>query len=47
VRKDPWGNAYIYRAPGTLNVNGFDIVSTGKDGQEGNEYDVTNAPQAK
>lgn len=47
VRKDPWGNPYIYRAPGTFNPNGFDIVSTGKDGQEGNEDDVTNAPAAK
>ena len=47
VRKDPWGNDYIYRYPGSLNPNGFDIVSVGKDGAEGTEDDVNNAPAAK
>ena len=33
VPLDPWGKAYLYRAPGE---NGdFDIVSLGKDGQPG------------
>ncbi len=43
VPLDPWGRAYIYRAPG---VNGdFDITSYGKDGQpggSGDAADVTN-----
>lgn len=30
---DPWGNAYVYRAPGTKAE--YEIVSTGKDGQPG------------
>ena len=38
---DPWGNAYQYKYPGTHNVNGFDLFSTGADGREGND-DVTN-----
>jgi general secretion pathway protein G len=38
---DPWGNAYVYRYPGTHNQNGFDLFSTGPDGREGND-DITN-----
>ena len=33
VPVDPWGKAYIYRAPGQHGP--FDIVSLGSDGQEG------------
>lgn len=33
VPLDPWGKAYIYRAPGQHGP--FDIVSLGSDGQEG------------
>ncbi len=33
--KDPWGNAYVYRFPGTNNANGFDLLSLGPDGREG------------
>src|ERR1700677_176114 len=32
---DPWGNPYVYRAPGKN--GGFDIVSYGADGKEGGE----------
>ena len=32
---DPWGNPYIYRAPGQR--GDFDILSLGKDGQPGGE----------
>jgi len=35
--KDPWGNAYIYRFPGTMNANGFDLMSYGPDGREGTD----------
>jgi general secretion pathway protein G len=33
VPNDPWGHAYLYRAPGERAP--FDIVSLGSDGQEG------------
>lgn len=33
VPNDPWGNAYVYRAPGQHGT--YDIVSYGADGQEG------------
>ncbi|WP_024278364.1 type II secretion system major pseudopilin GspG [Xanthobacter sp. 126] len=42
VPADPWGKAYIYRAPGQHGP--FDIVSLGSDGQEGgtgNAADIT------
>ena len=35
LRNDPWGNAYVYRAPGEFGA--FDILSYGADGQEGGE----------
>jgi len=35
VPKDPWGNAYIYRAPGRS--GGYEILSLGADGREGGE----------
>lgn len=34
--KDPWGNAYVYAAPGK-NGRAFDIYSYGADGREGGE----------
>ncbi len=45
VPNDPWGNPYIYRAPGQRGP--FDIISYGSDGQEGGSgvaADVSNAP---
>ncbi|MFT3787658.1 MAG: type II secretion system major pseudopilin GspG [Tepidisphaeraceae bacterium] len=35
--KDPWGNEYQYKFPGTQNPSGFDLFSTGPDGREGND----------
>ena len=35
VPADPWGNAYVYRAPGRN--GGYEIVSFGADGREGGE----------
>lgn len=35
VRKDPWGNDYIYQAPGEHGE--YDLYSLGADGQEGGE----------
>ena len=37
VPLDPWGHAYQYVAPGTVNVNGYDLLSYGADGQSGGE----------
>ncbi len=39
VPKDPWGRDYIYLSPGE--VGPYDIVSLGRDGQEGGDsYDA-------
>ena len=35
IPADPWGNAYVYRAPGRN--GGYEIVSYGADGREGGE----------
>ena len=40
--KDPWGNPYSYKKPGTQNTTSYDLFSTGADGQEGTSDDVTN-----
>ncbi len=37
VPPDPWGNPYVYRAPGAKAE--YEIVSTGKDGQPGGTGD--------
>jgi hypothetical protein len=31
--RDPWGRDYVYRYPGTLNRNGYDLFSAGSDGR--------------
>jgi general secretion pathway protein G len=41
MRNDPWGNAYVYRYPGTNNPNGYDLASLGPDGREGGD-DINN-----
>ena len=42
VPKDPWGNLYVYGFPGTNNPEGYDLHSSGPDGEDGTEDDVTN-----
>lgn len=37
VPKDPWGNAYVYKFPGSHNTAGFDLYSLGPDGREGTD----------
>ncbi|MCX7047775.1 MAG: type II secretion system major pseudopilin GspG [Candidatus Sumerlaeota bacterium] len=39
--KDSWGNDFIYRSPGEHSQD-FDLVSPGKDGQEGTADDIVN-----
>ena len=38
---DPWGNPYVYIAPGVYNTD-YDLYSLGKDGVDGGDDDVTN-----
>ncbi|OGW80663.1 MAG: type II secretion system protein GspG [Omnitrophica bacterium RIFCSPLOWO2_12_FULL_44_17] len=40
--KDPWGNAYVYRYPGSQSDGMYDLLSAGSDGEEGTEDDITN-----
>jgi len=42
VPLDPWGNPYAYRSPGNMNATGYDLSSSGPDGREGTEDDITN-----
>lgn len=37
IPKDPWGNDYVYLAPGSH--DSFDIISFGSDGEEGGTND--------
>lgn len=39
---DPWNKPYIYKAPGDHNQDGYDLSSSGRDGQPGTADDVTN-----
>lgn len=39
---DPWGRSYIYKAPGDHNSDGYDLSSSGKDGEPSTTDDVTN-----
>jgi general secretion pathway protein G len=43
--KDPWGQDYQYRYPGTQNQKGFDLWSFGPDGQDGGGDDIDNWTQ--
>jgi general secretion pathway protein G len=45
VPNDPWGRAYLYKAPGEHNKSGYDLWTLGRDGKEGGtdeDADVTN-----
>lgn len=44
VPLDPWGRAYVYKSPGDVNPEGYDLLSLGRDGQPGGageDADVT------
>lgn len=44
VPLDPWGHAYVYRAPGEVNVGTYDLLSLGRDGRiggSGEDADLT------
>jgi len=41
---DPWGRPYMYKSPGDVNVDSYDLLSLGRDGQPGGtgeDADVT------
>lgn len=37
VPLDPWGRAYIYRSPGSLERGGYELLSLGADGRSGGD----------
>jgi len=41
VPNDPWGNPYIYKERGSKDASSYEIISYGKDGQEGGEDDLS------
>ncbi len=45
--KDPWGNAYVYRFPGTLNSSSYDLYSFGPDGKDGTGDEIANVGAAQ
>lgn len=42
IPNDQWGNAWVYRSPGTQNTGGYDLQSFGPDGQAGGADDIVN-----
>jgi general secretion pathway protein G len=50
VPLDPWGNAYHYESPGTINRSSYDLLSYGRDGKpggEGEDADLTSWEAAR
>lgn len=45
ANNDPWGNPYVYRAPGQHNSTSYDLYSFGPNGQEGGGDDIDNWSQ--
>ncbi|MHB1844073.1 MAG: type II secretion system major pseudopilin GspG [Deltaproteobacteria bacterium] len=39
LKKDPWGNDYVYLSPGTVHPDSYDILSYGADGKPGGDGD--------
>lgn len=42
IPNDPWGNQYVYKAPGDHNTTGYDLYSFGPDGKDGGGDDIDN-----
>jgi len=40
IPKDPWGNPYVYESPGTRSAQAYEVMSYGRDGEEGGEADA-------
>lgn len=43
--KDPWGYEYVYKYPGEVNSDSYDLWSVGVDGQDGTDDDIQNWPK--
>lgn len=43
IPPDPWGHPYAYEYPGKLNPSGYDLRSSGPDGQSNTTDDIVNA----
>ncbi len=41
VQQDPWGSEYSYRFPGSVDKTTFEIISKGRDMQEGTQDDIS------
>jgi general secretion pathway protein G len=39
---DSWNNELVYKAPGDVQEDGYDLLSFGPDGDEGSDDDITN-----
>ena len=39
---DPWNHSYKYQNPGKHNTDGYDVYSTGPDGQDGSDDNIGN-----
>ena len=40
LKRDPWGNPYVFIVPGEHHQDSFDVLSMGPDGTAGTEDDV-------
>jgi general secretion pathway protein G len=45
VPRDPWGNPYMYRQPGTHRPDFYDVYSTGTDGNDSGGENINNWTQ--
>jgi general secretion pathway protein G len=47
---DPWGRPYVYKSPGAVNPQGYDLLTFGRDGQPGGtgeDADITSWESAR
>ncbi|MBL9206330.1 MAG: type II secretion system major pseudopilin GspG [Opitutaceae bacterium] len=42
IPMDPWGHPYLYEFPGKVNPSGYDLRSSGPDGQTNTADDIVN-----
>jgi general secretion pathway protein G len=50
VPLDPWGRPYAYRSPGDVNLESYDLLSLGRDGQAGGtgeDADITSWAESR
>jgi general secretion pathway protein G len=50
VPLDPWGRPYVYKSPGDVNPQGYDLLTYGRDGQpggSGEDADITSWESAR